>query len=47
MGRGVKRVAEADKGREKGRIEKWKLAMTMWREVEKGMGRERASGKQA
>ena len=31
MGRGVKRVAETEKGREKERIEKWGPAMTTWR----------------
>jgi hypothetical protein len=31
MGRGVKRVVEAEKGREE-RAEKWRWAMTMWRE---------------
>jgi hypothetical protein len=29
MGRGVKRVAEAEKGREKERVEKWGLVMAM------------------
>ena len=28
MGRGVKRVVEVEKGREKERVEKWRLAMT-------------------
>jgi hypothetical protein len=32
MGRGVKRVVEADKDREKERVEKWRPAMTTWRE---------------
>jgi hypothetical protein len=32
MGRGINRVAEAEKGREKERMEKQKLAMTKWRE---------------
>jgi hypothetical protein len=31
MGRGVKRVAEAEKGREKERVEKQRLAMATWR----------------
>jgi hypothetical protein len=31
MGRGVKRLAEAEKGREKERVEKWGLAMATWR----------------
>jgi hypothetical protein len=31
MGRGVKRVVEAEKGREKERVGKWRPAMTMWR----------------
>jgi hypothetical protein len=30
MERGVKRVAEAEEGRKKERVEKWRLAMTMW-----------------
>jgi hypothetical protein len=29
MGRGVKRVAEAEKGREKERIDTWRPAMAM------------------
>ena len=37
MGRGVKRVVEAEKGREKERVEKKGLAMATWREG----GRER------
>jgi hypothetical protein len=32
MGRGVKSVAEAEKGREKERVEKWGPAMATWRE---------------
>jgi hypothetical protein len=32
MGRGIKRVAEAEKGREKERVEKRRPAMTTWRE---------------
>jgi hypothetical protein len=32
LGRGVKRVAEAEKGREKERAEKQRLAMATWRE---------------
>ena len=32
MGRGVKRVSEAEKGREKERVEKQRSAMTTWRE---------------
>ena len=35
MGRGVKRVAEAEKGREKER-KKWRLAMAMWKEGGRG-----------
>jgi hypothetical protein len=38
MGRGVKRVAEAEKGREKERVEKWGPAMAMWREGERELG---------
>ena len=38
MGRGVKRVVEAEKGREKERVERWRLAMTVWREVKKDGG---------
>jgi hypothetical protein len=30
MGRGVKRVAEGEKGKEKERVEKWGLAMATW-----------------
>ena len=32
MERGVKREVEAEKGRERERVEKQRLAMTMWRE---------------
>ena len=32
MGRGVKRVVEAEKGRERERVEKWRPAMTTWKE---------------
>ena len=32
MGRGVKKVAEAEKDREKERMEKWRPAMATWRE---------------
>jgi hypothetical protein len=32
MGRRVKRVMETEKCREKERVEKWRLAMTTWRE---------------
>jgi hypothetical protein len=32
VGRGLKRVVEAEKGREKERVDKWKPAMAMWRE---------------
>jgi hypothetical protein len=35
MGRGVKRVVEAEKGREKERVEKQRLAMTVWRRGER------------
>jgi hypothetical protein len=38
MGRGVKRVAEAEKGREKERVEKWGLAMATWREEGRELG---------
>jgi hypothetical protein len=31
MGRGVKRVVEAEKGREKERVGKWRLAMATWK----------------
>jgi hypothetical protein len=34
MGRGAKRVVEAEKGRERKRVEKKRWAMTMWREGE-------------
>jgi hypothetical protein len=33
MGRGIKRVVGEKKGREKERVEKWRMAMTTWREV--------------
>lgn len=36
MGRGVKRVVEAGKGREKERLEKQRQAMTTWREGRRG-----------
>ena len=39
MGRGVKRVVEAEKGREE-RAEKWRWAMTMWREGGREWGEE-------
>ena len=39
MGRGAKRVVEAEKGRQRERVEKQGLALTMWREAE-GRGRE-------
>jgi hypothetical protein len=38
MGRGVKRVAEAEKAREKERVEKKGLAMATWREGEREFG---------
>ena len=38
MGRRVKRVAEAEKGREKERVEKERPAMTTWREGGRGIG---------
>jgi hypothetical protein len=38
MRRGIKRVVEAEKGRKKERIEKWRLAMTMWREGDREWG---------
>lgn len=44
MGRGVKRVVEAGKGREKERLEKQRQAMTTWREGKKGMRREGSKG---
>jgi hypothetical protein len=45
MGRGVQRVAEAEKGREKERVEKQRQTMTTWREGEREWG-ERGSKKQ-
>jgi hypothetical protein len=36
MGSGVKGIVEAEKGREKERVEKQRLAMTMWRKGEQG-----------
>jgi hypothetical protein len=38
MGRGVKRVAEAEKGREKERVRKWGPAMATWREEGRELG---------
>jgi hypothetical protein len=38
MGRGVERVVEAEKGRQKERVDKWRLAMTTWREGGGGEG---------
>ena len=50
MGRGVKRVAEAEKGREKKRVEKTRPAMATWREEGKRQEnkrvRERGEAKQ-
>jgi hypothetical protein len=43
MGRGVKRVAEAERGKEKKRVETERPAMAKWRERE-GNGREGAQG---
>jgi hypothetical protein len=42
MGKGVKRVVEAEKGREGKRVEKWRLAMNTWRQ---GEGNRKGSGK--
>jgi hypothetical protein len=44
--RGVKRVVKEEKGRERERLEKWRPAMTTWREGRggEGMGREREQG---
>jgi hypothetical protein len=47
MGRGVKRVVEAEKGREKEKVEKWRPAMTTWREGGNGMERGGARGQEA
>jgi hypothetical protein len=48
MGREVKRVVEAEKGREKERVEKWRPAMTMLGVVEEGNGeRGRVRGQEA
>jgi ribosomal protein S14 len=38
MGRGVKRVAEAEKGREKERVEKCGWAKATWREGGRELG---------
>ena len=38
MGKGIKMVEEAEKGRERERVEKWRPAMTSWK-GEGGMGR--------
>jgi hypothetical protein len=38
MGRGAKRVAEAEKVREKARVEKWELDMATWREGQRKLG---------
>ena len=45
MGRGVKRVAEAEKGREKERVEKTRPAMATWREEGKGQEAREQEGK--
>ena len=45
MERGVKRIVETEKGREKERVEEWRPAMTTWREGEQE-ARERGGGKQ-
>ena len=42
MGRGVNGVVETEKGRERKRVEKQRLAMTTWRE---GEGRRAQEGK--
>ena len=44
MGRGVKRVVEAGKGREKERVEKQRLSMTNWREGKREWGERRSKG---
>jgi hypothetical protein len=44
MGRGVKRVAEAGKGREKEKVEKWRLAMKTWREGGREWGERGSKG---
>jgi hypothetical protein len=47
MGKGVKRVVEAEKGRERERVEKLRLAMSPWGvEGGNGDGRARAREKQ-
>jgi hypothetical protein len=43
VGRGIKRIEEAEKGREE-RVDKWKLAMTHVERGGKGIGREGAQG---
>ena len=45
MGRGVERVVEAEKGREKERAEKQRLAMATWREGERDWGEWEQEGK--
>ena len=42
MGRRVKRVLEAEKSREKERVEKWGLAMATWREEGREWGARRS-----
>jgi hypothetical protein len=44
MGRGVKRVAEAERGREKERAEKQRPAMNIWRERGREWGEMRNKG---
>jgi hypothetical protein len=45
MGKGVRRVVEAEKGREKKRAEKERSAIATWREGEKGVMRWEQGGK--
>jgi hypothetical protein len=55
MGRRIKRVVQAEKGKEEERVEKWRPAMNTWRWWGEGMGRgkqenqeiKRKGGKQA
>ena len=46
MGRGVKRVVEAEKGKEKEKVEKWRPAMATWRPGEREGARGGARGQE-
>jgi hypothetical protein len=45
MGRGIERVVESEKGRKRETVDKWRPAMTTWREEGRELGeREGAQG---